>query len=222
MSARRIETRYGSLELLSTDAVQLPWLEVSGAAVDDACIDAVYDVLSERPRGAMIDVGACYGVWSVALRDCVNFVTAFEPQQKIFDLLKKNLETHLFGRHNALHMAAWSHQREMRLPLPDYTKEDNFGGVGFGDTRPDFEMVEVCALDALSFTPVSFIKIDAEGSEYEIVTGAKRLLSRDRPVMFVEYEHEDTSERGLRVLLESLSYELVKFPGNWLCLPLGG
>jgi FkbM family methyltransferase len=62
-------------------------------------------------------------------------------------------------------------------------------GGGLGATRfvPDpHGEVPTAPLDALIEGPVGFIKIDVEGMEMEVLTGAAALLARDRPFLYVE------------------------------------
>jgi FkbM family methyltransferase len=46
--------------------------------------------------------------------------------------------------------------------------------------------VEVGTLDAFGFTDVRFIKADVEGSEREVLDGARATIARDRPVLLLE------------------------------------
>ena len=41
-------------------------------------------------------------------------------------------------------------------------------------------------LDSYGFRNVGFIKIDVEGSEIEVIAGARKIISRDRPNMLIE------------------------------------
>jgi FkbM family methyltransferase len=46
--------------------------------------------------------------------------------------------------------------------------------------------VEVRTLDGFGFTDVRFIKADVEGSEREVLEGARETIARDRPVLLLE------------------------------------
>jgi hypothetical protein len=46
--------------------------------------------------------------------------------------------------------------------------------------------VRVSTLDAFAFEDVGFIKVDAEGSDMEVIEGARQTILRDRPNMLVE------------------------------------
>ena len=46
--------------------------------------------------------------------------------------------------------------------------------------------VEIRTLDELALTNVGFIKVDVEGTEREVLDGARATIMRDRPVMVLE------------------------------------
>ena len=46
--------------------------------------------------------------------------------------------------------------------------------------------VPTVTLDETDLPPVAFIKIDAEGHDPDVLAGARRLLARDRPLVYTE------------------------------------
>ena len=78
-------------------------------------------------------------------------------------------------------------------------------------------VVRVATLDELvrrwRFTRVDFIKMDAEGSDFRILKGAKKTLLKYRPVLSMACYHTDTE--GIPYVakvvkyLESLGYKCV-------------
>jgi hypothetical protein len=68
--------------------------------------------------------------------------------------------------------------------------------------------VDVVALDELEDITIGMIKIDVEGHEVEVITGAMPLIKRDRPNILVESEerHRPGSLKMIRDLLEPAGY----------------
>jgi hypothetical protein len=71
--------------------------------------------------------------------------------------------------------------------------------------------VEVGTLDAFGFTDVRFIKADVEGSEREVLEGARATIARSRPIILLELlsgTHQDPgAETG--AICESFGYDAV-------------
>jgi FkbM family methyltransferase len=69
--------------------------------------------------------------------------------------------------------------------------------------------VEVRRLDDFQLGPVSFIKIDVEGHELEVLKGARQLLERNRPVLLIEIEqrHCPGNLKAVPLWLAALGYE---------------
>jgi hypothetical protein len=69
-----------------------------------------------------------------------------------------------------------------------------------------------------SFDPPTFIKIDVEGAEVDVLKGASRILKEIRPVIYYEAGQE-TSERCVAVLRDA-NYDITKgVEQNWLAEP---
>jgi hypothetical protein len=62
------------------------------------------------------------------------------------------------------------------------------GNLGNFHRTPDLDRIEVriAPLDSFGFTDVGFIKIDVEGSELDVIAGARATIARDRPNLLVE------------------------------------
>ena len=149
--------------------------------------------------GTSIDIGANKGLYAWLLSRLSDQVHAFEPNPKIHALLKRavpaNVETH---------EVALSHESgeiDLILPIQRSGRYSNQGATlqtqKMGDK--DFGQIKVTQkpLDDYGFTDVSFIKIDVEGFEFEVLEGARELLARERPVLLIEIE-----ERQNKLTLE--------------------
>ncbi len=122
-------------------------------------------VLAELvPRGGTaVDVGANRGVFAYALADIADRVVAFEP----------NPDYAFFARW-MLRGRAEVHE----LALSDAT-HSQFRSIDAYD-------VEVRTLDDFDLIDVRFVKADVEGSEREVLDGARATIARDRPIILLE------------------------------------
>ena len=78
------------------------------------------------------------------------------------------------------------------------------------------EIIEIVSLDDMLETlkPVSLMKVDVEGAELAVLAGAKKLIERDRPFLYVENDRPQTS----RELISFISEPDYKF--WWHIVPL--
>ena len=74
---------------------------------------------------------------------------------------------------------------------------------------------DVETLDTQNLTDPIFIKIDVQGTEYEVVNGAIEILRKHEPVLLIEDFH---IKQELQKLTESLGYKPYKFDGRTFVL----
>ena len=67
-----LKTRYGTMFVPDTETAQYGWLSSSGASDEDEDICMVIDLLKERPRGFVVDAGASFGCWTLAMAPYAN------------------------------------------------------------------------------------------------------------------------------------------------------
>ena len=153
-----------------------------------------------RP-GTIIDVGANIGEFSRPFSTWKqNRLHAFEPFAPIFEALKVRLIEDHGGRlpeTTKLHMVALGETMgtaKMRVPKvmggrivhewASMVKSfENIDGVG----AYEFD-VPVWTIDGLGLDDLTAIKIDAEGSEIEVLHGARHTIERCRPIVSCECE----------------------------------
>ncbi len=148
--------------------------------------------LVDRSRGA-VDAGANKGVYTEALARLVPRVYAFEPNPKMFALLKRGRAANVEAFEIALSNAGPS--AVLRVPRQRTGRYSNQGATLAATKldKPHLELsVQAARLDGLGLGPVGFIKIDVEGFEQEVLEGAAGLIARDRPVLLIEIEERYT------------------------------
>lgn len=137
-----------------------------------------------KPYHNVIDIGAHIGYHTVALsKICYNGrVYCFEPNEKLLPFLIRNISQNFCANVISSTLAVSDSDGEAYFD----TNENFFlNGIKKENTG---EVVQTASLDSmLEFLPkISLIKIDTEGHELEVLRGAKKLLERDKPVLFLE------------------------------------
>ncbi len=144
------------------------------------------------PARTSLDVGANKGVYAYALSLHSRRVHAFEPNPKLFKVLKK------WGRGKIdLHPMALSDVTgSANLFIPRSAKGFSNQGASLSTDKVTSAhgvlSVQCSRLDDLGIEDVGFMKIDVEGAETRVIEGARETIERDRPVMMLELEEKHT------------------------------
>lgn len=169
-----------------------------------------------------IDVGVYRGVYSYEMSKYSEKVHSFEPNPIIFKYINKNLKKFIKNIH--LYNFALSNQNKtinLKIPIRNSNSnkeifeeyyemgkatihnENNF------ENYENFE-IQTKKIDELSFdNKISFIKIDVEGHELEVIEGAINTIKRDKPVLLVEIEKQYTKKEVAESInfINSLGYK---------------
>ncbi len=213
---RLVETRHGRY-LANPNDVYIGRALIDYGEFSEIESDLITQVCPEGARVA--EIGANIGAHTVAIARRVGRtgrVHAFEPQPVVFQNLCANLALNNLTNVYAYNKACGARPDSLTFPDIRYDLEGNFGGMAL-DKLPKSEhgqTVEIVPLDDLQIPLLHFVKIDAEGMEVEVLTGAAKTLARDKPILYVENDRVDRSEELIR-LIQGHGYRLW-----WHCPPL--
>ncbi len=177
--------------------------------------------------GTAIDVGANQGFFAFALSAVADRVIAFEPNPDyaLFSriMLRGRAEVRRFALSNKPGTATFN------VPI---SKEGTVlhlaGSLDDTHTRLFAKVrrydVEVRTLDEFGFKDVRFIKVDVEGTERDVLDGARDTIHRDRPPLVLELLSGTHADPGAVTadICESFGYEafIVKRDGRIPALPV--
>ena len=153
------------------------------------------------------DIGANIGLYTIFLAyknpNIKSF--CFEPDPLAFECLSSTLSSFKSDQIK-LFKKAIGHKDE-RLKLFKSSKNDGGHSLCLAEDEAhresfssSYSEVEVVNLDGFwereKFALPNVIKIDVEGFELEVLKGMKEILRKSRPVLLVEANNQDLSERG--------------------------
>lgn len=175
--------------------------------------DVIKKLLPES--GIFFDVGANIGYFSILAARLVGaggHVFAFEPVDAIHTVLCKNIE--LNGVNNIVtpvKLACFSTSGEMSMTRSEEPSKSHLSYSEGANT----EKVSMTTVDDFveqrGISRVDCIKIDAEGSDFEVVKGARRTIERCRPAVILEIDHLGrfgSSTLDISRFFESLDYSI--------------
>jgi FkbM family methyltransferase len=200
--------------------------EAARAAVVPASVYVRYRALRERRHGEKelgllpflmpagkraIDIGANVGVWSYWLSRYGARTEAYEPNPKIFTILR---QARLPGV--TCHAIALSAEEgTARLLVPKGSRGYSNQGASLSATKVTGEHgiveVESRRLDTSGFDDVGFMKIDVEGHGLAVLKGAAETIARCRPNLVIEMEENHTKRPIEEQIAEVESYGYLGF-----------
>lgn len=153
-----------------------------------------------------VDIGGHVGFISCDLAKFFRRVHTFEPIPDNIECLVKNVPENVF-----VHGIALGAEKGMT------SFENPWIGNSGGWTRTEGDHIKVKTLDSYELENVGLIKIDTQGSEFEVLSGAAETIKRCRPVVQAECVDKDENLPAIQ-LLEDLGMTLmvtVNCDGIW-------
>lgn len=158
------------------------------------------------PTDIVLDIGAHAGFFTWKAAQTVQQVYAFEPSPDNFEALEKN--TGHLANVRRYKFAAGSYEHTTDLWWAPHNSGGHSLYKNLVNQHTVSYRVRVKRLD--QYLPpgrVTFMKIDAEGAEAEIIKGAYEKLSCFRPAIAIEI-HSAPIHKEVEGLLSPLGYEL--------------
>lgn len=187
-----------------------------------------------NPGDTFIDVGAHIGFHTVVGARLVGEagkVYAFEADPDVYLHLERNARQ--FPWVSTIHRAVWREDGLMTFRRSPLMSESGWGTLTsptVAESNPTVE-VQTVALDEWARSQptgdLTAMKIDAEGSELEILKGAERLLNEHRPTIIIEIndtglKQAGTSSAEVVRLLEERDYRIYALSRAGLILQAKG
>ena len=159
---------------------------------------------SLTPESVFVDVGAHLGYFSIIAALKARAVFAIEPQEFLIGRIHANAAANHLTNVTTLHAAAGDAPGFARIPKVGSPVTKN------GDSENLVTMIRLDDYFTGAHQP-THLKIDTEGFEYHVLTGARRLLEA-RPVLFIEFHRgmERFGPGGVQLwdLLNELGYRV--------------
>ena len=173
-----------------------------------------------------LDIGIYKGIYSYEISKYAKTVHAFEFNPLIFSFLNRNIykiinniKLYNFGLSNQ------NNKVTLRIPIRNkLANEENYeeffemGRATIHDKNEFNEFrsfdVNVKKLDNLQFeNPISFIKIDVEGHEIEVIEGAIETINKNKPILLIEIEEKHSKKKVIDAIkfINALGYKSYYF-----------
>jgi FkbM family methyltransferase len=171
--------------------------------------EKIIELFHPKEGDIVVDVGAHMGRYTITSSKYVGpqgKVIAVEAHPYNFKMLQRNISLNGLTNVIAIKCALYSKKARLKLYLPDeelgYTMHHslmtNYLVAKYSEKiEQKYIEVEAYTLDSLlqfnGIDQVNWIKIDVEGAEYEVLRGAKEILSANKRIsILVEVHGKDT------------------------------
>lgn len=143
--------------------------------------------LMDRERNS-VDAGANKGVYTYWMQKYSQHVYAYEPNPKMFKILKAGARGNVTTSPIALSNKNGTAMLRIPKTSQGYSNQRaslNYEGVGpsYGEVA-----VETRRLDNENLHDIGFMKIDVEGFEFAVLEGALQTIKHDWPTLLIEIE----------------------------------
>jgi FkbM family methyltransferase len=183
------------------------------------------------PNTDSIDIGVYRGVYSFEMSKYSKVVHSFEPNPILFTNINNNLKK-IIKNINFYNCALSNKDDLVSLKIPIRDKDhnkDNYeeyfqmgkASIHNKNKIDEFESFDIqCKkLDNFNFSnQISFIKIDVEGHEKEVIQGSEKTIKNNKPILLVEIEEKYTQTKIIDTInyINSLGYNSFYFFNNEL------
>lgn len=201
---------------------RMNWALDSGKVCDAVpWLDRIEPLISQDD--IVFDVGANMGIVANWFAQRCKHVHAFEPHPDNLDTIKSQQELRNITNITLHNLALGKKQSKMQLHVKGFHGHHSLGDV---DNSPTIGKVEVNVrtIDDISkelkIDRINFMKIDVEGFESDVLSGAKNLLE-NKKIEYILFELQDTILHSINrtsnevfEIIFNAGYQIIDLNGN--------
>jgi FkbM family methyltransferase len=148
-------------------------------------------------NNVVVDVGANIGYYTLLMAQRAKKVYAVEPDREIFGILERNVGVNNLKNVVLINCAAGAKNGKLKY----YKNEENDGdGRVYRSKNGKFMgFISCLRLDDILANEqyISSIKADVQGWEPAVIAGAKKIIEKNSPTLFLEYSPSDYRDNKL-------------------------
>lgn len=187
-----------------------------------------FRALDKISNPVVFDVGANIGTFAtwIARAFPQGRIHCFEPQHAVFQQLAGNVAINNLYNVFTHNMALGAENCHVQFNQPDYFVKHDFGTFSLKTDKhlqrtAETLTVEVRTLDSFmeiyGVQRLDLLKIDAEGMDLEVLSGAKKTIKKFFPKIFVEHSDNEVSIKdSIMEFLSQFEYEFEIIGNNIL------
>lgn len=187
------------------------------------------------PDSIFIDIGSNYGYHSIIASKFCKAVYSYEPQKIIYESQKISIADNSISNIYLYNYALGDELKLIKMMDIEYIgggKEIHVGETSIDKCSleiPNIGNIEMHTLDSLIKSKVDIIKIDVQGFEKFVLSGATNTISLFEPYIIIEIESHQLGKFGydskeLFNIIKKLNYQIFLldsfYPSDFVCISL--
>ena len=158
-------------------------------------------------KGIFLDIGSNIGNHTLYCfsNDLIQFAYCFEPVQDTFQILQKNISiNNLQNKVKLFNVGVGESQGKAQI------KSYNINNTGSSQLKISSEgNIPIISIDDIKFEQdISFVKIDVEGFELNVIKGMLNTIKTHKPTIFIEIRNQFFNE--INKYLQDIGYKYIK------------
>jgi FkbM family methyltransferase len=184
-----------------------------------------------KKGSTVLDIGANFGQMSLIFSKFAGGngrVYSFEADEYIYYIFEKNIVVNNCRNIIAYNKAVYDESgKVMFYPVQDFKRFATYGSYGLNPNATKGRTIDTVAIDDLNIsTPISFMKVDIQGSDIFAMRGAVETIKRSQMPIIFEFEERfqqefKTSWNDYLNFINEIGYKIEKVVKdiNYLIIP---
>lgn len=166
--------------------------------VNEIYIKKNYMFDSETNTPFIIDCGANIGLSAIFFKQIYpnSKIICFEPDPKIFEMLKYNLEQFNYSDIQIVNSAVWINDEKLI-----FETDKSWGGKIVTEENKKTISIDAINLNKYLNKKIDFLKIDIEGAEYDVIKNCSELIIKNVNNIFFEWHSFSNKDQKLGEIL---------------------
>lgn len=166
-----------------------------------------------EPGMNVLDIGANHGVYSLSVAGLLQdgHVWAFEPTVEPRVMFERSvLENKLSSKVSIVPVGLSDEKKKVFIKTSENSELNSIYGDGSGGELIDLEPLDGYFNGGVIPTDVSFVKMDAEGEEVNVLKGGEGFFKSQSPLVMFELKHGGSINEKLVGLLRDFGYSIYR------------
>lgn len=217
LELNRYATHYGLMCCLRNDIVFNSEMSRGKIYEEELILNNIIPLFNASDNMVLLDIGSHIGSHAVIYSKLFpnSRILAFEPQSTIFNILNQNITLNNIKNCSSYNNAIGHANMDTTMSKYLYDGYDceieyntnktfNYGGIGLGKSG---EFVKMITIDSLDLERCDYIKIDVEGAEILVLTGALNTINKYHPIIFFEETDKTISTEMIESMNINIDFE---------------